>query len=116
MNIKDWATTITAIGAAAALIGTVVYQTGWIIGKSQAEDIAQQKANVVAQQLYEAQQDNERARLEQDINILMMQLNFLLSKPERTEFDEMQLQIWRDSIAMKQKRIAELNEAETPHE
>lgn len=116
MNVKDWATTITACGAAAALIYGVGLKTGWIIGESEAEEIAQQKANVVQQQLYEAQQDNEQARLEQDITILLMQMNFLLTKPERSEFDDMQLKIWQDSIAMKQQRIAELNEAEEPIE
>jgi hypothetical protein len=116
VNIKELAQTITSAGAAFALLGGVVYSTGWIVtrsaAKADAQEIAQEKANVVQQQLYEAQIDNERGRLESDIQILLLQINFLSSKPDRTEYDNMQLKIWQDAIGMKQTRLQELNEAE----
>ena len=59
-----------------------------------------------------AQIDNERGRLGSDIQILLLQINFMLSKPNRTEYDDLQLKIWQDSIALKQKRLAELEQIE----
>lgn len=112
MNIKELAGTIVTCAAAASLIYGAGLKSGLVIGRAEAEDIAQQKANVVQKQLYEAQIDNERGRLESDIQILLLQINFMLSKPNRTEYDDLQLKIWQDSIALKQKRLAELEQIE----
>ena len=112
MNLRDLSGTIVAVAAAAGVIGGVVYSAGWVVSRAGAEEIMQQKANVVQQQIYEAQIDNERGRLESDIQILLLQINFMLSKPDRTEYDDLQLKIWKDSIALKQKRLAELEQVE----
>lgn len=98
----------TALCVALGLMYAAGLKTGWIIGEAEAEDIAQSKANIVAQQLYQITQDSEIERLNSDISILLLQINFMLSKPDRTEYDDMQLTIWKDAIGLKQKRLAEI--------
>lgn len=113
MNIKDLAGTIVAVGAAATLIGTVVYKTGWVVGESGAQEIAQQKANevhkellVVQQQLYVELEKDDKEQLETDIQILMLQVEGMESKPEaeRSHYETVQLGIWKQQLEIKQKQ------------
>ena len=100
---------LTIVAAVTILYG-IALSAGYLIDRAGAEDLAQRKANEVTAQLYKAQQDNERERLNSDIQELLLQMQFLLSKPNRTEYDEMQIKVWQDSVALKQQRLAELSE------
>jgi hypothetical protein len=121
MNIKDWAGTIVAIGAAGSLIGTVAYKTGWVVGESQAEEIAQEKANevhkellVVQQQLYVSQKEDDKDQLEASIEILKLQIEGMESKPEeeRSDYENVMLRIWAKQLEEDVALLVKLNEPE----
>lgn len=118
MNIKDIAQYITAVAAAAGVIGGIVYSTGWVINKAQAEEVAQQKANevykellVVQQKIYEELKEDDEARLHQDIQILALQIEGLESKPARSDYENIQLRILNQQLALKQAELSKMLEA-----
>ena len=106
MNLKDLAGTIVTFAAAAGVIGGVIYSTGWVIGRADAEDIAQQKANEVQQALVKEQEARSRrdALLQRDL--IVLELSYLDDAPElspsevrRKESLERQLKRVEDELA-----------------
>lgn len=118
MKLKDIASTITAGAAAAAVVGGVIYSTGWVIDRAGAEEIAQQKANevfkelqAVQRQIYEELKQDDEDRLSADIEILKLQIEGMSSKPNRSEYENVQLRIWNQQLTIKQQELAALTAA-----
>lgn len=116
-NIGTIVAVVSVLGTAAV---TTAYSAGWIIRESSAEEIAQTKANEVQQQLLakweEYEQDRkldrlqyEKDQLEGEIRDLTAQIELRMSKPNRTDWDNQQLQFLQDQLLLKQTSLEELN-------
>lgn len=114
----DLVRNFTALCVALGLVYAAGLKTGWIIGEAEGEEIAQQKANVVykellvvQQKIYEELKQDDEDRLQADIQILMLQIEGMSSKPDRSEYEDVQLRIWNKQLEIKQGELADLMKA-----
>lgn len=87
MSIKDIASWITAVAGASVIVGGVIYKTGWVVSKAQAQEIAQEKANVVQQKLLDEQEARAERDLRLSIDVIVLELAYLDDEPELTDRD-----------------------------
>jgi hypothetical protein len=121
-KMKEISGAITASAAAFAVIGGVIYSTGWIVtrsaAKADAQEVAQQKANevykellVVQQNIYDELKKDDEARLQQDIQILALQIEGLESNPDRSDYENTNLRILHTQLELKQGELSKMLEA-----
>lgn len=108
MNLKELAQTVSAVAGACAVLGSIVYATGWVVSEARSSEIAQQKANVVAEQLYVMARDREEAQITSELQTLLFFIQILESKPEKTDFDRTQIDLLKGQMNRKQVRLAEI--------
>ena len=97
MNVKEIATTITAVAAVFALGYTVALRGGYLVDEARASDIAQEKVEV-----------EERARLEFVRETKFNRLRLLNSLEEKSPDEELEAEILRDDIKRITDRLEEL--------
>jgi hypothetical protein len=103
------------IGLVSVVGGAVVataYAAGWLVNEARASELAKQEAVVVQQQLYEAQQANEKRSLLSEIEVLNLQIAIAYSKPDRSDWENAQIKALQDQVTIKQTRLAELDQPE----
>ena len=97
MNLKETATTITAVVAVFAIGYGVALRGGYIVDEAKAEDIAQSKVEV-----------EERARLEFIRETKYSRLRFLNSLDAKSPDDALEMDTLRDDIKRINDRLEEL--------
>lgn len=97
MNVKEIATTLTAVAAVFALGYTVALRGGYVIDEARASDIAQQKVEI-----------EERQRLEFMRDVKFSRLRFLNALSDPTPDDELEADLLRDEIKRITDRLDEL--------
>ena len=97
MNLKETATTITAVVAVFAIGYGVALRGGYIVDEAKAEDIAQSKVEV-----------EERARLEFVRETKFNRLRLLNAAEALTPDEQLEAEILRDDIKRITDRLEEL--------
>lgn len=96
--LKDFMLIVAVIG----VLGGVAYSAGWIVNRAGASEM-------IEQSVYEEALDRERADLQFQIDMATMKMKFLLEKSDRTDFDNMELDLLKNQIAMLQERLTKLD-------
>lgn len=113
MKIKDLAQTITAVAGAVAVIGGVLYATGWVVSRSAveaiAEEQAQQKANEVAASLASEATSREKGDLKLQLELAIKELEYLYSLPKPNPAQVLRKDILLDQVRAINLRLTELN-------
>lgn len=97
MNVKEIATTITAVAAVFALGYTVALRGGYLVDEARASDIAQSKV-----------EQEERARLEFMRDVKFSRLRLLNALSDPTPDDKLEADLLRDEIKRITDRLEEL--------
>lgn len=108
MNVKDIAQYITAVAGAAAVIGGIIYSTGWVVSKAQAQEIAQEKANVVQQKLLDEQETRAERDLRLSIDVIVLELAYLDDEPDLSERDVRRKEYLNRTMQRLEAELAEL--------
>jgi tRNA A37 N6-isopentenylltransferase MiaA len=121
-RFREVTSTITQSAAVFGLLGVLFYSTGWVVSRAvaraDAAEDAQQKANevraellTVQQKIYDKLEDQDQARVKQDIEILALQIESLESKPDRSDYENVNLRILNQQLVLKQAELSKMLES-----
>lgn len=103
LNLTEIGKDILLASAVLGLFYGVAVKSGYILGRAEAQDMVQQN-------VYQEALDRERADLQFQIDMTTMKLKFLAEKPDRSEYDNMELDMLQNQIGKLQERIAVLDQ------
>ena len=96
--LRDFMVIIAVVTAA----GGVAHSAGWIVNRAAAN-------TMIAQSVNQEALDRERADLQFQIEMASMKLRLLSDKPERSEYDNMEMSLLIEQVKRLQQRLEMLD-------